>query len=82
MWLCVKELSSYLSIKEKTIYSLVGRGEIPCYRIGKLVRFKQEEVDQWLDTKKVIPVKKVVDKILTSVYTSSTGDRTASRGRR
>ena len=69
MWLCVKELSDYLKVKEKTLYSLVSRGVIPHYRIGKLVRFRQDEIDDWMEAKRVKPLKKQVDKILHSIYT-------------
>ncbi|MGA3282611.1 MAG: helix-turn-helix domain-containing protein [Smithella sp.] len=55
-FLTVAEVSNYLSVKEKTIYARVEVGDLPCYRIGKLIRFNKEEIDAWLDTKKVIKV--------------------------
>lgn len=45
----IKELSNYLSIKEKTIYAKVEKNEITHYRIGKLIRFKKDEIDKWLE---------------------------------
>ena len=45
----IKEVSNYLSIKEKTIYSKVEKKEIPHYRIGRLIRFTKEEIDNWLE---------------------------------
>jgi len=47
-FLTVKDLSIYISIKEKTIYSWVGKRLIPCYRIQGLIRFKKREIDVWL----------------------------------
>jgi len=55
-FLSVTEVSNYLSIKEKTIYARVEAGDIPCYRIGKLIRFNKDEIDAWVGTKKVIKV--------------------------
>jgi excisionase family DNA binding protein len=52
-WLDIKELTLYLKIKEKTLYSLVAKGLIPCYRVNRLVRFRKDEIDQWINTKKV-----------------------------
>jgi len=69
MWLTVKELASYIKVKEKTLYSLVNQGLMPHYRIGKLIRFKQDEIDTWMQSKKAVPLKKQVDKILHSIYT-------------
>ena len=46
--LSIVELSKYLSIKPKTLYSKVESGQIPHYKIGHLVRFKKSEVEAWL----------------------------------
>lgn len=48
--LTVSEVSVYLNIKQKTIYAKVEAGEIPCYRIGSLIRFRLNEIDRWLET--------------------------------
>lgn len=47
--LTISEISSYLSIKQKTLYAKVESGEIPHYRIGHLVRFRLDEVNAWLE---------------------------------
>lgn len=73
MWLTVKELASYIKVKEKTLYSLVARRDIPHYRINKLIRFKQEEIDSWLESKKATSFHAHVDKITRSIYTSLKG---------
>jgi excisionase family DNA binding protein len=68
MWLTVKELSQYIKLKEKTIYSFVNKGSIPHYRINKLIRFNKDEIDHWMVTKKAIPFDKYVNKIKKSHY--------------
>jgi excisionase family DNA binding protein len=47
-----KELSQYLNVKPKTIYSWVNKGEIPHYRIGKTIRFRKDEIEKWLEEKR------------------------------
>jgi excisionase family DNA binding protein len=47
--LTVPDLSEYLHIKEKTIYAKVESLEIPHYRIGRLIRFRLDEIDAWLE---------------------------------
>ena len=46
----IEDLSHYLNVKVKTIYSMVS--DIPHYRIGKLIRFKKAEIESWLESKK------------------------------
>jgi excisionase family DNA binding protein len=73
MWINVKEAAIFLSIKEKTIYHLVNQGLVPHYRIGKMVRFNQNELENWMKSKKAASVKTQVDKIVRSTYTSPYG---------
>ena len=46
--LTISEVAVYLNMKVKTIYAKVESGEIPHYRIGRLVRFRLAEIDAWL----------------------------------
>lgn len=48
-----KEISQLLSLKESTLYSKVKTAEIPHYRVGKLIRFKLTEVEEWMQTNRV-----------------------------
>jgi len=48
-FLKIQEIANYLGIKVSTIYALVERRGIPHYRVGRLVRFKKPEVDQWME---------------------------------
>jgi len=47
----IKELSAYLKLKEKTAYALVAKGEIPGFKVGGSWRFRQSDIDQWIDDK-------------------------------
>ena len=46
--LTVSDVAVYLNIKQKTIYAKVSAGEIPHYKIGALIRFRLNEIDEWL----------------------------------
>ena len=48
----IRRVSQYLGIKRSTLYAMIERREIPHYRIGRLARFRQAEIDAWLLTKK------------------------------
>jgi len=47
--LSVPELSVYLNIKPKTLYAKAESGEIPHYRIGRIIRFRLDEINAWLE---------------------------------
>ena len=49
----IKEVSEYLQIKERTIYSWINKGVIPHYKLtNKVVRFNINEINTWLETKR------------------------------
>jgi excisionase family DNA binding protein len=47
----IKELSQLLSVKEGTIYAWVHQDLIPYYKLNKLVRFRESEINEWLKKK-------------------------------
>lgn len=50
MYLTVKQVSHYLQIKPSTIYAWVVQGRIPFVKIHGVVRFRQEEIDRWVES--------------------------------
>jgi len=43
----IEDLSYYLKVKIKTLYAMIP--DIPHYRVGKLIRFKKQEIDSWME---------------------------------
>jgi excisionase family DNA binding protein len=58
-YLTIEELSAYLSIKPKTLYARVK--EIPHYKVGRLVRFRKDDVDLWMERHRVVKEEKAQD---------------------
>ena len=52
-WLSVKQAAEYLAVSKETIYRLLEKQAIPCHRVGKLWRFKPEELDAWVSKPKM-----------------------------
>jgi excisionase family DNA binding protein len=52
-FLNVNELSEYLGIKKSTLYGVVANEGLPHYRIGRLIRFKRNDVDAWMEAHRV-----------------------------
>ena len=52
----VKSLASYLEVSEKWIYQRTQFNEIPYYKVGVNLRFKQSNIDRWLEETCNIPM--------------------------
>jgi excisionase family DNA binding protein len=47
-FLNIHEVSQYLGIKPGTLYAMAESRAIPHYKIGRLVRFRKSEIDEWM----------------------------------
>jgi excisionase family DNA binding protein len=46
----ISQTAQILGISRSTVYRLVERREIPCIRIGSRILFKQELLQQWIES--------------------------------
>lgn len=46
--LTVNDLAAMLQVKEKTIYAWASQRKIPFIKVGSIVRFDPNEIEQWL----------------------------------
>jgi excisionase family DNA binding protein len=53
--LTVKEASAYLGVSPCTVYRWVESGGLPHSRLGRGVRFKQADLDAWVEKQKASP---------------------------
>ena len=49
-FLDIHDLSVCLSIKRSTLYAMVENGELPHYKVGRLIRFRKSDVDKWMES--------------------------------
>jgi len=54
--LSVEELAEYLQLSTKTVYRMLRRGQVPCYRVGNQWRFRKETIDAWLENEQQQPL--------------------------
>jgi len=47
-WLSVDEIAAYLGIKRDTVYKWIDVKQMPAHRLGRLWKFRREEVDEWV----------------------------------
>lgn len=47
-WLSVEEIAEHLGVAKDTVYSWVTSKGMPGHKMGRLWKFKKEEVDRWV----------------------------------
>jgi excisionase family DNA binding protein len=44
-----KEAAKYLGLHVVTVYRLIKKGNLPCFRVGGQWRFKKDLLDEWIE---------------------------------
>ena len=54
-WLGTPEAAERLGITQRTLYRLIDEGQIPAYKMGRVLRVKESDLDVFLDQSRVQP---------------------------
>lgn len=54
-WLGTTEAAERLGIVPRTLYRMIDEGEIPAYKMGRVIRVKESDLDAFIETTKVKP---------------------------
>lgn len=47
-WVGIEEVATHLKVAKESIYRWVDAKGFPAHRVGRLLRFKLSEVDEWV----------------------------------
>jgi excisionase family DNA binding protein len=47
-WLSIHEICSHLGVSKDTVYKWIDKNEMPAHRMGRLWKFRKDEVDKWV----------------------------------
>ncbi|MBY0303594.1 MAG: helix-turn-helix domain-containing protein [Sphingomonas sp.] len=47
-WVSVEEIAEYLGVSKDTVYGWIAKKEMPAHKVGRLWKFKADEVDDWV----------------------------------
>jgi len=47
-WLSITEICKYLGVSNDTVYKWIYKHGMPAHRMGRLWKFKKDEVDAWV----------------------------------
>ena len=54
-WLGTQDAARHLGITARTLYRLIDEGEIPAYKLGRVLRLKLKDVEAFLESARVQP---------------------------
>lgn len=54
-WLSTTDVRDRLGITLRTLYRLINEGQIPAYKIGRVIRMKEEDIDAFLERSRIEP---------------------------
>lgn len=54
-WLSTAEAADRLGITSRTLYRLIDAGKLPAYRIGRVIRLQEAEVDAFVQASRIPP---------------------------
>ena len=52
----VKEAARYIGLAEKTLYTKIGQRQITYLKVGRLVKFDRNALNDWLQQQTVMPM--------------------------
>lgn len=55
VWLGTQEAARHLGITPRTLYRLIDEGEIPAYKLGRVLRLRLDDVTAFLESARVRP---------------------------
>ncbi len=47
-WCSVEEIATYLGVRRDTLYKWIARKKMPAHKVGRLWKFRKDEVDDWV----------------------------------
>lgn len=54
-WLSTAEAAKHLGITPRTLYRFIDEGQLVGYRFGRVIRLKQDDVDQFIEASRIAP---------------------------
>lgn len=55
VWLSTREAARRLGITPRTLYRLIDSGQLPAYKVGRVIRLQEGEVDAFIDRARIEP---------------------------
>lgn len=54
-WMGTPAVAAYLGVNQRTVYRLIDEGELPAYKLGRVIRLKESDVAEFLERSRIAP---------------------------
>jgi excisionase family DNA binding protein len=54
-WMSTKEACERLGVTLRTLYRFIDQGDLPAYKMGRVIRLKADEVDVFIENTRIAP---------------------------
>jgi excisionase family DNA binding protein len=55
VWLSSQDAAKRLGVTARTLYRFIDQGDLPAYRLGRVIRLKLADVDAFIDASRIEP---------------------------
>lgn len=54
-WMGTKKGAAYIGVTQRTLYRLIDDGQVPAYKIGRVIRVRRDDLDDFLEVSRIEP---------------------------
>ena len=54
-WMGAPAVASYLGVTLRTVYAIIDEGQLPAFKIRRVIRIRREDVDEYLERCRIKP---------------------------
>jgi excisionase family DNA binding protein len=54
-WLSSQDAARRLGVTARTLYRFIDQGDLPAYRLGRVIRLKLTDVDSFIESSRIEP---------------------------
>lgn len=54
-WMSTPAVADYLGVNPRTVYRLIDEGELPAYKIGRVIRLQESDVAAFVERCRITP---------------------------
>jgi excisionase family DNA binding protein len=54
-WMSTAEVADYLGVNPRTLYRLIDEGDLPAYKLGRVIRLQESDVLAFIERARIKP---------------------------